>query len=142
MSKALSLATPNQFDLGLVSFEIRFVEIDTHVFFMSCRTYIPILMNRNWTRPNLSIRFLMMNLLYIYSMQIAGIGQFVLGEGVDASGVATKILTCNCSIDLVTENKSKLFGLHIHPLILEMSFGRLPFAMSYVSNSCKHDCLF
>ncbi|XP_059434748.1 uncharacterized protein LOC132167740 [Corylus avellana] len=65
------------------------------------------------------------------SVKIAGIGQFVLGEGVDASGVSTKILTCNCSIDLVTENKSKLFGLHIHPLILEMSFGRLPFAMSY-----------
>ncbi|XP_018834341.1 uncharacterized protein LOC109001491 [Juglans regia] len=65
------------------------------------------------------------------SVKITGVGQFVLGEGVDASGVVTKILTCNCSVDLVTENKSKLFGLHIHPPIIDMLFGRLPFAMSY-----------
>lgn len=66
-----------------------------------------------------------------FSIKIGEISQFVLGEGVDASGVTTKILTCNCSINLVIENKSKLFGLHINPPIMEMSFGRLPFAMSY-----------
>ncbi|KAK6240232.1 hypothetical protein QUC31_005701 [Theobroma cacao] len=64
------------------------------------------------------------------SIKIAGVSQFGLGEGVDASGVTTKILTCNCSIDLLIENKSKLFGLFIHPPIMEMFFGRLPFAMS------------
>ena len=66
-------------------------------------------------------------------LQMAGVRQFVLGEGVDASGVTTKILTCNCSIDLLIENKSKLFGLHIHPPIMDISFGHLPFAMSHVS---------
>ncbi|XP_075646894.1 uncharacterized protein LOC142617819 [Castanea sativa] len=65
------------------------------------------------------------------SIKIAGINQFVLGEGVDASGVTTKILTYNCTINLVIDNKSKLFGLHINPPIMEMSFGRLTFAMSY-----------
>ncbi|GKV27494.1 hypothetical protein SLEP1_g36664 [Rubroshorea leprosula] len=64
------------------------------------------------------------------SIQVGGVGEFVLGEGVDGSGVTTKILTCNCSINLVIENKSKLFGLHIHPPIMEMAFGRLPFAFS------------
>jgi hypothetical protein len=138
MFKALSLATPKEFDSGLVSIEIRFVGIDTRFFFFfKCFVGHIYQFSRIETRLKsnpLLDRFLTMNLLYIYSMQIAGIGQFVLGEGVDASGVATKILTCNCSINLVTENKSKLFGLHIQPITLEMSFGRLPFAMSYVSN--------
>ncbi|KAF7139563.1 hypothetical protein RHSIM_Rhsim07G0055500 [Rhododendron simsii] len=66
-------------------------------------------------------------------VKIAGIGQFVLGEGVDGSGVATKVLTCNCSIDLLVENKSKLFGLHLHPPSIEMSFETLPLA----SSTCK-----
>ncbi|KAF2319533.1 hypothetical protein GH714_016831 [Hevea brasiliensis] len=62
--------------------------------------------------------------------KMAGIQQFELGEGVDGTGVTTKILTCNSSMDLLIENKSKLFGLHIQPPLLEMFFGRLPFAMS------------
>lgn len=107
---------------------------------MSCyETHVSISTNSVPTKvrpePNLSLRSLRpSDQFIIYLLQIAGIGQFLLGEGVDASGVATKILTCNCSIDLVTENDSKLFGLHIHPLLIEMSFGRLPFALSYVSN--------
>lgn len=64
---------------------------------------------------------------------MAGIKEFELGEGVDGSGVTTKILTCNCSMDLVIENKSKLFGLHIQPPLLQMFFGSLPFAISRVS---------
>ncbi|GAV67014.1 hypothetical protein CFOL_v3_10523 [Cephalotus follicularis] len=65
------------------------------------------------------------------SIKMAGIREFVLGEGVDGSGVTTNILTCNCSMELVIDNKSKLFGLHVHPPTMEMSFGRLPFAMSH-----------
>ncbi|KAL0425613.1 UNVERIFIED_CONTAM: hypothetical protein Sradi_1096100 [Sesamum radiatum] len=61
---------------------------------------------------------------------IAGIRQFRLGEGVDGSGVATKILSCNCSIHVVIDNNSKLFALHIHPPIMEMLFARLPLAIS------------
>ncbi|KAK4414460.1 hypothetical protein Salat_2859000 [Sesamum alatum] len=64
------------------------------------------------------------------SVQIAGIRQFRLGEGVDGSGVATKILSCNCSIHVMIDNNSKLFGLHIHPPIMEMLFGHLPLAIS------------
>ncbi|XP_027163075.1 uncharacterized protein LOC113763453 [Coffea eugenioides] len=64
------------------------------------------------------------------SIKMAGIPQFELVEGVDASGVTTKLLTCNCTVDLVVDNKSKLFGLHIHPPFLAMSFGNLPFALT------------
>ncbi|KAG8391245.1 hypothetical protein BUALT_Bualt01G0168000 [Buddleja alternifolia] len=64
------------------------------------------------------------------SIKMAGIRQFRLGEGVDSSGVTTKILSCNCSMDLIIDNKSKLFGLHIHPPTMEILFVHLPFAIS------------
>ncbi|KAK8622190.1 hypothetical protein V6N13_097814 [Hibiscus sabdariffa] len=66
-----------------------------------------------------------------FAMQVARVGDFELAEGVDRSGVTTKILTCNCSIGLLVENKSKLFGLHIHPPSMDLFFGRLPFAISH-----------
>lgn len=58
--------------------------------------------------------------------------EFKLGEGVDRSGVSTKILSCNCSINLGILNKSKFFRLHIHPPLIHMSFTVLPFAFSHV----------
>ncbi|GFZ02805.1 hypothetical protein Acr_15g0014130 [Actinidia rufa] len=69
--------------------------------------------------------------LFAGDMEIAGVREFGLGEGVDASGVSTKILTCNCSLDLVIDNKSKLFGLHLHPPLMDLSFANLPLAISY-----------
>ncbi|XP_057978671.1 uncharacterized protein LOC131165042 [Malania oleifera] len=64
------------------------------------------------------------------SVKMARVGEFGLGEGVDGSGVATKILTCNCSLDLVIDNKSKIFGLHLQPPLISVSFSNLPFASS------------
>ncbi|CAI8596102.1 unnamed protein product [Vicia faba] len=64
------------------------------------------------------------------SLEIARIQDFKLGEGVDRTGVTTKILTCNCSMNLIIENKSRLFGLHIHPPLMDMKFSILPFAFS------------
>lgn len=66
-------------------------------------------------------------------MQIAGIPQYRLGEGVDASGVTTKILSCNFSINIIIDNNSKLFALHIQPPIIKLIFGRLNFATSQVN---------
>ncbi|XP_060217231.1 uncharacterized protein LOC132644650 [Lycium barbarum] len=64
------------------------------------------------------------------SVKIAGIREFGLREGVDGTGVNTKMLTCNCSMTLQIDNKSKLFGLYIHPPAMEMYFGRLPFILA------------
>ncbi|PIN23744.1 hypothetical protein CDL12_03538 [Handroanthus impetiginosus] len=64
------------------------------------------------------------------SLKVARIRQFRLGEGVDASGVTTKLLSCNSSMDLIIDNNSKLFGLHIHPPTTQLFFGHLPLAMS------------
>ncbi|XP_057807702.1 uncharacterized protein LOC131022249 [Salvia miltiorrhiza] len=96
-----------------------------------------------WILMQLSWRFLvsfMIALLVFYvaakpphpdlSLKVAGIRQFRLGEGVDASGVTTKLLSCNFSINLIIDNHSKLFALHIHPPTIKLIFGRLTFAIS------------
>ncbi|KAL5543404.1 hypothetical protein UlMin_007188 [Ulmus minor] len=62
------------------------------------------------------------------SIKVGGIPEFGLGEGVDRSGVTTKILSLNCTLNLIIDNNSKLFALHIHPPSLSISFERLTFA--------------
>ncbi|KAG5117934.1 hypothetical protein JHK84_044047 [Glycine max] len=64
------------------------------------------------------------------SVEIARFPEFKLAEGIDRSGVTTKILTCNCSLNLIIENKSRFFGLHIRPPTMDMKFSNLPFAFS------------
>ncbi|KAI3683038.1 hypothetical protein L1987_83525 [Smallanthus sonchifolius] len=66
----------------------------------------------------------------IISLKIERMNEFRLGEGVDNTGVTTKFLTCNCSINLLVNIKSRLYGLHIHPVVLTMSFDDIPFATS------------
>ncbi|XP_061372555.1 uncharacterized protein LOC133315027 [Gastrolobium bilobum] len=66
----------------------------------------------------------------IVSVEITRILEFKLAEGVDKTGVTTKILTCNCSMNLIIENKSRFFGLHIRPPMMDMKFSILPFAFS------------
>ncbi|XP_012847925.1 PREDICTED: uncharacterized protein LOC105967876 [Erythranthe guttata] len=96
-----------------------------------------------WILVQLSWRFLLSLIIALFVFYIAakppppnifikigGIGGFRLAEGVDGSGASTKILSCNCSIDLIIENKSKLFGLHINPPFIQLLFGHLPFAVS------------
>ncbi|XP_020244374.1 uncharacterized protein LOC109822570 [Asparagus officinalis] len=64
------------------------------------------------------------------SFEIVGLKQFSLSEGLDNTGVVTNIFSSNCSIDMVIDNNSKVFGLHIHPPSLEMAFGRLKLTQS------------
>ncbi|CAI9103090.1 OLC1v1001524C1 [Oldenlandia corymbosa var. corymbosa] len=63
------------------------------------------------------------------SIKIWRVSQFELTEGIDATGVTTKILTCNCSVGVRIDNNSKFFRLHVHPPLLAISFGNLPFAV-------------
>ncbi|CAN1787661.1 hypothetical protein LINPERHAP1_LOCUS17734 [Linum perenne] len=113
----------------------------------SCLSYFSLRRRRRsscgWILMQLSWRFLVslgVALLVFYlitnppppklSIKVAGVNEFGLGEGVDTTGVTTKILTVNCSLHLIVDNKSNLFGLHINPPLLQLSFGRLPFAIS------------
>lgn len=72
-----------------------------------------------------------------FKMQVEGIPNFILAEGVDGTGVSTKILSCNISMRLWVDNKSKLFGLHVQPPLNHLYFGRLPLAITrHVSIPC------
>lgn len=62
------------------------------------------------------------------SLRIGRINQFILQEGVDSHGVTTMLLTFNCTPNLIVDNKSNVFGLHIHPPSLKFFFGPLNFA--------------
>ncbi|KAI6668897.1 hypothetical protein NL676_003782 [Syzygium grande] len=64
------------------------------------------------------------------SVKVEGIPNFILAEGVDGTGVSTKILSCNVSMRLWVDNKSKLFGLHVQPPLNHLYFGRLPLAIT------------
>ncbi|GAA0187587.1 hypothetical protein LIER_34875 [Lithospermum erythrorhizon] len=66
----------------------------------------------------------------VISVKIARIRQFVLAEGVDGTGVSTKMLSCNFTIDLVIDNQSKMFALRLHPPAMSISFAKLPFVLS------------
>ncbi|KAI3697410.1 hypothetical protein L6452_30403 [Arctium lappa] len=66
----------------------------------------------------------------IVSLKIERMSEFQLAEGVDNTGVTTKFLTCNCSVNLLVNIKSNLYGLHIHPLLLTLSFDNIPLATS------------
>ncbi|KAL8262415.1 hypothetical protein R6Q59_023764 [Mikania micrantha] len=69
------------------------------------------------------------------SLKIERMNEFLLSEGVDNTGVTTKFLTCNCSINLHVNIKSSLYGLHIHPVVLTMSFDDICFATSMVKEA-------
>uniref|UniRef100_A0A1J3HY16 Late embryogenesis abundant protein LEA-2 subgroup domain-containing protein n=1 Tax=Noccaea caerulescens TaxID=107243 RepID=A0A1J3HY16_NOCCA len=62
------------------------------------------------------------------SLRIGRLNQFLLEEGVDSHGVSSMFLTCNCSTELIVDNKSNVFGLHIHPPSIKFFFGPLNFA--------------
>ncbi|XP_021739268.1 uncharacterized protein LOC110705673 [Chenopodium quinoa] len=68
------------------------------------------------------------------SVKVIGVNQFELTEGVDLTGVATNFLSCNLSMALIIDNRSKVFGLHILPPIINVYYGRVPFVMSRGAN--------
>ena len=70
--------------------------------------------------------------MYVIS-QIGRINQFILQEGVDSHGVTTMLLTFNCTANIIVDNKSNVFGLHIHPPSIKFFFGPLNFAKMKVS---------
>ncbi|TVU47922.1 hypothetical protein EJB05_07539, partial [Eragrostis curvula] len=67
------------------------------------------------------------------AFRVGRVERFALGEGLDGSGVETSFLNCNCSVDMVVDNHSKVFSLHLRPPLLEMSFGPFVFATSQAS---------
>ncbi|KAI3739965.1 hypothetical protein L2E82_30379 [Cichorium intybus] len=71
----------------------------------------------------------------VISVKVGTMSEFQLGEGVDNTGVTTKFLTYNCSINLLVNIKSRLYGLHIHPQVLTLSFNNIPILTSLESQA-------
>ncbi|KAJ8486510.1 hypothetical protein OPV22_018995 [Ensete ventricosum] len=69
------------------------------------------------------------------SLKMTAVKQFSLREGLDNTGVVTKILTCNCSMEMAVDNYSKVFGLHLRPSVVEMAFEHMKFASSQTHGS-------
>uniref|UniRef100_A0A8R7Q7V4 Late embryogenesis abundant protein LEA-2 subgroup domain-containing protein n=1 Tax=Triticum urartu TaxID=4572 RepID=A0A8R7Q7V4_TRIUA len=72
------------------------------------------------------------------SFKVGKVERFSLGEGLDGSGVITSFLNCNCSVEMAVENHSKVFSLHLLPLLLDMSFGHFTFAASQQVRIHRH----
>lgn len=58
---------------------------------------------------------------------------FYMGEGTDASGVPTKLLSLNCSVQLSFHNPSKYFGVHVIPVEAVLALSQLEVARGEIS---------
>ena len=68
-------------------------------------------------------------------MQVTGVRQFDVAEGLDLTGVATNLLSCNVSMAIVIDNKSKVFELNVLSPVVDIYFGRVSLVQSQVSAS-------
>lgn len=71
--------------------------------------------------------------IWVACMQITRVNQFELAEGLDLTGVATNFLSCNISLALTIDNRSKVFGLYSPCPLVDIYFGRVPLVLSKVS---------
>lgn len=53
---------------------------------------------------------------------------FYAGEGVDRTGVPTKLVTVNCSLKIDVENPSTMFGIHVSSTSIQLIFSQIPIA--------------
>ncbi|RVW96327.1 hypothetical protein CK203_020739 [Vitis vinifera] len=51
--------------------------------------------------------------------------QFLLGEGLDATGVPTKMLTANCSMKMSVYNPATFFGIHVSSTSVNLMYAQI-----------------
>ncbi|KAF2295261.1 hypothetical protein GH714_032353 [Hevea brasiliensis] len=61
--------------------------------------------------------------------------QFVVQAGSDFSGVATELVSMNCSVKLTFRNTATFFGVHVKATPLDLTYSQLTVATGTVSNS-------
>ncbi|CAO2817403.1 unnamed protein product [Amaranthus hypochondriacus] len=64
------------------------------------------------------------------SLKVTGVRQFEVAEGLDLTGVATNLLSCNVSMAIIIDNKSKVFGLNVLSPVVDIYFGRVSLVQS------------
>ncbi|CAM0880512.1 unnamed protein product [Alopecurus aequalis] len=53
---------------------------------------------------------------------------FYAGEGVDRTGVPTKLVTVNCSLEIDVHNPSTMFGIHVSSTSIKLLYSLIPIA--------------
>uniref|UniRef100_A0A8I6X4J8 Uncharacterized protein n=1 Tax=Hordeum vulgare subsp. vulgare TaxID=112509 RepID=A0A8I6X4J8_HORVV len=53
---------------------------------------------------------------------------FYAGEGTDATGVPTKFVTMNCSLEMDVDNPSTMFGIHVSSTSIQLYYSQIPIA--------------
>uniref|UniRef100_A0A7N0TJ01 Late embryogenesis abundant protein LEA-2 subgroup domain-containing protein n=1 Tax=Kalanchoe fedtschenkoi TaxID=63787 RepID=A0A7N0TJ01_KALFE len=56
-----------------------------------------------------------------------------LGVGVDHTGVPTRMLTLNCSVDIAVHNPATFFGIHLRSKSLQLMYSRITIATGQIS---------
>eukprot|EP00249_Psilotum_nudum_P005935 c19336_g2_i1 orf=490-1227(+) len=59
---------------------------------------------------------------------------FFIGEGTDASGVPTKMVTLNCTVQLTLYNPSKYFKVHVNSVDASLDYSELNIAQGQVND--------
>lgn len=66
-------------------------------------------------------------------MQSIFFDQFVIQAGADNSGVATEMVSMNCSVKMTFRNTATFFGVHVTSTPLDLSFSQLTVGSGTVS---------
>jgi hypothetical protein len=68
-------------------------------------------------------------------LQSLTVGNFYAGEGIDRTGVPTKLVTMNCSLQINVHNPSTMFGIHVSSTSIQILFSQIAIANGQVAAS-------
>ena len=57
---------------------------------------------------------------------------FLFGEGLDLTGVPTKMLTVNCSVRMTVHNPATFFGIHVSSKAVNLMYSEMTVATGEV----------
>lgn len=57
---------------------------------------------------------------------------FYAGEGTDGTGVPTKFVTMNCSLEIDVHNPSTMFGIRVSSTSIQLYYSQIPIASGQV----------
>jgi hypothetical protein len=67
--------------------------------------------------------------VYVQSLTVEN---FYAGEGVDRTGVPTKLVTVKCSLKIDVDNPSTMFGIHVSSTSIQLMYSQIPIANGQV----------
>ncbi|KAK1437543.1 hypothetical protein QVD17_03337 [Tagetes erecta] len=73
---------------------------------------------------------------YKFQLQMKSlkVNNFYYGEGLDNTGVSTKLLTINCTVKMYIQNPATFFGIHVSSTSLNLFYSRIIVASGQLSS--------